>query len=118
MRIILQKLGARRKLAKEIAREVLGFAPYERRMMSHLDNGLDKRALKLAKKRVRKRGIGFVQGNLAGMMLRMLIAILFVVGIPQARQGKARGVAGGTPKAPTGHTGSPLSTHSLFYNEM
>ena len=45
-------MGKRRKLAKHIIREISGFAPYERRVMELLRNGLDKRALKLAKKRV------------------------------------------------------------------
>merc|ERR1711990_1266822 len=41
-------LGKRRA----VAREVSGFAPYERRMIELLRNGLDKRALQLAKRRI------------------------------------------------------------------
>jgi hypothetical protein len=37
---------------RELIREVAGFAPYERRVMELLKNGKDKRARKLAKKRV------------------------------------------------------------------
>jgi len=40
------------KLVKDIVRELSGFAPYERRVLEFLKNGLDKRALKVAKKRV------------------------------------------------------------------
>lgn len=37
---------------RSIVREVVGFAPYERRVMELLKNSKDKRARKLAKKRV------------------------------------------------------------------
>ena len=47
-----QHLGKRVKFIREIVREVTGFAPYERRIMELLRVGKDKRALKLAKKRV------------------------------------------------------------------
>jgi large subunit ribosomal protein L36e len=36
-----------------LIREVVGFAPYERRVMELLKNSKDKRARKLAKRRVR-----------------------------------------------------------------
>eukprot|EP01110_Echinostelium_bisporum_P001631 TRINITY_DN1386_c0_g1_i1.p1 TRINITY_DN1386_c0_g1~~TRINITY_DN1386_c0_g1_i1.p1 ORF type:complete len:100 (+),score=31.68 TRINITY_DN1386_c0_g1_i1:27-326(+) len=45
-------LSRRGKLAKELVREVTGYSPYERRVMEYLKNGLDKRALKLAKKKL------------------------------------------------------------------
>jgi len=45
-------IGKGRKLAKEVVREVCGFAPYERRLLELLRNGLEKRALKLAKKKL------------------------------------------------------------------
>eukprot|EP00927_Polykrikos_kofoidii_P011826 TRINITY_DN1505_c0_g1_i1.p1 TRINITY_DN1505_c0_g1~~TRINITY_DN1505_c0_g1_i1.p1 ORF type:complete len:119 (+),score=16.25 TRINITY_DN1505_c0_g1_i1:22-357(+) len=53
--------SVRNKLAKEVVREVAGFAPYERRMIELLKigtAGTQKRALKLAKKRLgtHKRG--------------------------------------------------------------
>lgn len=38
---------------RSIVREVVGFAPYERRVMELLRNSKDKRARKLTKKRVR-----------------------------------------------------------------
>eukprot|EP01128_Nolandella_sp_AFSM9_P001970 TRINITY_DN12372_c0_g1_i1.p1 TRINITY_DN12372_c0_g1~~TRINITY_DN12372_c0_g1_i1.p1 ORF type:complete len:111 (+),score=36.11 TRINITY_DN12372_c0_g1_i1:54-386(+) len=44
--------GPRAKLAKEVAREISGYAPYEKRVMEYLRNGLDKRALRLARKRL------------------------------------------------------------------
>jgi large subunit ribosomal protein L36e len=50
--LFAQKLGKRRAVAREVAREVAGFAPYERRIMELLRNNLDKRALRLAKRRV------------------------------------------------------------------
>eukprot|EP01132_Coremiostelium_polycephalum_P006020 gene6020-7500_t len=37
---------------RDIVREVSGFAPYERRVQELLKSGLDKRALKVAKKRL------------------------------------------------------------------
>eukprot|EP01102_Stenamoeba_stenopodia_P004314 TRINITY_DN14635_c0_g1_i1.p1 TRINITY_DN14635_c0_g1~~TRINITY_DN14635_c0_g1_i1.p1 ORF type:complete len:138 (+),score=56.09 TRINITY_DN14635_c0_g1_i1:107-520(+) len=45
-------LTKKRKLVKELIREVTGFAPYEKRIMELLRNSLDKRALKLAKKKL------------------------------------------------------------------
>jgi len=39
-------------LVKDVITEVAGFAPYERRIMELLKNSLDKRALKMAKKRL------------------------------------------------------------------
>ena len=46
-------LGPRTKFVRSLIREVCGFAPYERRVMELLKNSKDKRARKLAKKRVR-----------------------------------------------------------------
>eukprot|EP00011_Vannellida_sp_DIVA3-517-6-12_P002646 CAMPEP_0114614812 /NCGR_PEP_ID=MMETSP0168-20121206/5845_1 /TAXON_ID=95228 ORGANISM="Vannella sp., Strain DIVA3 517/6/12" /NCGR_SAMPLE_ID=MMETSP0168 /ASSEMBLY_ACC=CAM_ASM_000044 /LENGTH=110 /DNA_ID=CAMNT_0001825869 /DNA_START=123 /DNA_END=452 /DNA_ORIENTATION=+ len=46
-------MGKRRAIAKEVAREVAGFAPYEKRMMELLRNNLDKRAMRLCKRKVR-----------------------------------------------------------------
>jgi large subunit ribosomal protein L36e len=46
------KRGPRSKLAREVAREVSGWAPYEKRVMEYLRNGLDKRALRLARRRL------------------------------------------------------------------
>ena len=37
---------------KEIVREVAGFAPYERRLIDLCRNNLDKRALRLAKRKL------------------------------------------------------------------
>ncbi len=44
--------GKRVKMIRSIVREVCGFAPYERRLMELLKVGRDKRALRLAKKKV------------------------------------------------------------------
>lgn len=46
------KLGKRTKFVRDLIREVVGFAPYERRVMELLKNSKDKRARKLAKKRL------------------------------------------------------------------
>lgn len=49
---ITQTATKRSKFVKSIVREVAGFAPYERRVMELLKNSKDKRARRLAKKRV------------------------------------------------------------------
>eukprot|EP01097_Dermamoeba_algensis_P003761 TRINITY_DN2569_c0_g1_i1.p1 TRINITY_DN2569_c0_g1~~TRINITY_DN2569_c0_g1_i1.p1 ORF type:complete len:107 (-),score=25.19 TRINITY_DN2569_c0_g1_i1:84-404(-) len=52
------KPGKRTQFVRSVVREVVGYAPYERRILELLRNGLDKRALKYAKKKVgtHKRG--------------------------------------------------------------
>jgi large subunit ribosomal protein L36e len=50
----LQRIGKRTKFVREVIREVSGYAPYERRIIELMRVGLDKRALKLAKRKVRK----------------------------------------------------------------
>ena len=47
------RLGKRVKNIRELIRDVVGSAPYEKRMMELLKVGRDKRALKLAKRKVR-----------------------------------------------------------------
>lgn len=47
-------LSKRGKFVREIVREVVGFAPYERRTMELLKVNRDKRALKFLKRRVCK----------------------------------------------------------------
>ena len=49
---MLQKLGKRTRIVREVVREVAGLAPYERRVSELLKVGKDKRALKLCKKKV------------------------------------------------------------------
>merc|ERR1712138_12806 len=46
------QLGKRVKFIRDVVREVVGFAPYEKRMMELLKVGKEKRALKLAKRRL------------------------------------------------------------------
>lgn len=50
----LQKVSKRVSFVRGLIREVVGFAPYERRVMELLKNSKDKRARKLAKRRVRE----------------------------------------------------------------
>ena len=60
--VLPQKIGARVKNIRDLVRDVVGSAPYEKRLMELLKVGRDKRALKLAKRKVRRRkpyGIGF-----------------------------------------------------------
>ncbi|KAJ3270835.1 hypothetical protein HDV01_007384 [Terramyces sp. JEL0728] len=45
-------LSKRTKFVRDLVREVVGFAPYEKRVMELLKNSKDKRARKLAKKRL------------------------------------------------------------------
>ena len=47
-----QRLSKRKALARGVIREVSGYAPYERRIMDLLQNSFDKRALRLAKRKV------------------------------------------------------------------
>jgi len=46
------KKSNRAKLVTEVIREVAGYAPYEKRVMELLKNNLDKRALRVAKRRL------------------------------------------------------------------
>ena len=46
------KLGKRVKMIRELVRDVVGSAPYEKRLMELLKVGRDKRALKLAKRKL------------------------------------------------------------------
>ncbi|KAJ3055568.1 60S ribosomal protein L36 [Rhizophlyctis rosea] len=45
-------LAKRTKFVRDLVREVVGFAPYEKRVMELLKNSKDKRARRLAKKRL------------------------------------------------------------------
>jgi len=54
----LQALGKRTKFVRDIVREVAGLAPYEKRICELLKVGKDKRALKVAKKKVRRNATG------------------------------------------------------------
>ncbi|EEH59893.1 60S ribosomal protein L36 [Micromonas pusilla CCMP1545] len=46
------RLGKRVKMIRELVRDVVGNAPYEKRLMELLKVGRDKRALKLAKRKL------------------------------------------------------------------
>ena len=48
----IQSLSKRVAVVREVVREACGLAPYERRISELLKTGRDKRALKLAKKRL------------------------------------------------------------------
>lgn len=48
------------KLIRDLVRDVVGSAPYEKRMMELLKTGRDKRALKLAKRKVRMVLVSYV----------------------------------------------------------
>ena len=66
--LVQQKLGARVKNIRELIRDVVGSAPYEKRLMELLKVGRDKRALKLAKRKVRigiKKFLGFRETRVA-----------------------------------------------------
>ena len=49
---MLQTASKKSKLIRDIVRDVVGYAPYEKRIMELLRIAKDKRALKFAKKRV------------------------------------------------------------------
>mmetsp|Transcript_96079 Transcript_96079/g.133326 ORF Transcript_96079/g.133326 Transcript_96079/m.133326 type:complete len:121 (+) Transcript_96079:23-385(+) len=46
------QLSRQRKFIRQVSREVAGFSPYERRLIDLCRNNLDKRALRLAKKKL------------------------------------------------------------------
>jgi len=48
----LTKTTKHSKFVRELIRDVAGFAPYEKRIMELLKNNLDKRALRLAKRKL------------------------------------------------------------------
>lgn len=48
----MQYLSKKVKFVRELVREVAGLAPYEKRIVELLKVGKDKRALKVAKKKV------------------------------------------------------------------
>lgn len=50
---VTQRCGKRVGMIRSLIRDVAGSAPYEKRLMELLKNGRDKRALKLAKRKVR-----------------------------------------------------------------
>lgn len=56
-------LTKRTKFVRDLVREVVGFAPYEKRIMELLKNSNDKRAKRLAKKRVRFADCRGTDGN-------------------------------------------------------
>ena len=51
--LLFKASNKRVKFIRDLVREVVGFAPYEKRCMELLRIGKDKRALKFVKKRVR-----------------------------------------------------------------
>ena len=50
--LLLQRCGKRVGMIRSLIRDVAGSAPYEKRLMELLKTGRDKRALKLAKRKV------------------------------------------------------------------
>ena len=59
IRLVLQFLCKRVKFVRDVVREVVGMAPYERRIIELLKVQRDKRALKFAKKRVSSKKLRF-----------------------------------------------------------
>ncbi len=53
----MQRLGKRVKFVRDLIKEVAGLAPYEKRIIELLKVGKDKRALKVAKKKVSSLGL-------------------------------------------------------------
>ncbi|KLJ12765.1 50S ribosomal protein L36e [Blastomyces silverae] len=60
-------LSRRTQFVREIVKEVAGLAPYERRVVELLRNAQDKRARKLAKKRLAKASSGSRGGTMGGI---------------------------------------------------
>lgn len=57
--LLFKASNKRVKFIRDLVREVVGFAPYEKRCMELLRIGKDKRALKFVKKRVRDLSLHF-----------------------------------------------------------
>ena len=57
--LLFKASNKRVKFIRDLVREVVGFAPYEKRCMELLRIGKDKRALKFVKKRVRDLSLYF-----------------------------------------------------------
>lgn len=71
-------LSKRTSFVRDVVREVAGYAPYERRIIELLRNSKDKRARKLAKKRVRLVSLGTVDvrtGHVGSGLLACLLAL-------------------------------------------
>eukprot|EP00227_Mantoniella_beaufortii_P005707 CAMPEP_0197614246 /NCGR_PEP_ID=MMETSP1326-20131121/59428_1 /TAXON_ID=1155430 /ORGANISM="Genus nov. species nov., Strain RCC2288" /LENGTH=100 /DNA_ID=CAMNT_0043183115 /DNA_START=463 /DNA_END=765 /DNA_ORIENTATION=- len=66
------KLGKRVKMIRELVRDVVGSAPYEKRLMELLKVGRDKRALKLAKRKLGTHLRGKRKREEMGNLLRKL----------------------------------------------
>ena len=102
-----QRLGARVKNIRELVRDVVGSAPYEKRLMELLKVGRDKRALKLAKRKVRRPPdsrsfLGFVP------RARLVVCEGATRGRPRPRAGPLRRSRARSPRADP-HLGDPSS---------
>jgi len=68
------KLGARVRNIRDLIRDVVGSAPYEKRLMELLKVGRDKRALKLAKRKLGTHGRGKKKREEMGNLIRKMAA--------------------------------------------
>ena len=78
----MQRLSKRVRFVRDIVREVAGQAPYEKRLMELLKVGRDKRALKVAKRKVRNGqggaggGGAWAEGGHRGRLALLLLPLL------------------------------------------
>jgi len=64
------RLSKRIKMVREVVRDVVGYAPYEKRLVELLRVGRDKRALKVAKKKLGTHKRGKAKREEMGAVLR------------------------------------------------